>query len=294
MTKLAATEWGALATAIHHLDPDPTDPPWKDNCWFVGWDADRSAYVLIHASTSPNGPTRTRVHVEIDRRERDLVEEPPGDDFSTAHVAVDLAGRVRVDGPDFTVDLHFIPRLSAFNYTAIDLIPALGDRPPLDHWQQSARVYGMVRIGNEEVAFDGLGFRDRTWGWRDEAAQFDEYHGGCVTFPDAALTLIKFGASGTRVGVGGFLEDSEGLRQVIDCEVDRNSAGLLAGIGITLNDASHRSYDVESTGSGLWMHFGPTRRRGPALASYEEFLRFAGPDGIGYGVWEHGQLRRLC
>src|SRR5262245_30942288 len=56
-------DWGGLANPVHVAAPKDQEGftskyPWKDNAWFVFWDAEQGISAAIHCPTSFNGGQR--------------------------------------------------------------------------------------------------------------------------------------------------------------------------------------------------------------------------------------------
>ena len=54
-------------------------------------------------------------------------------------------------------------------------LPALGDNEPLQHFEHGLRLTGTLTLDGHDHDIDAVGFRTRTWGYRDDSQQFAEY-----------------------------------------------------------------------------------------------------------------------
>jgi hypothetical protein len=283
--------WGPLAEPLHTGAAGAGDPPWRENAFFSFWDEARTVAGAFHVSTSPNAEgRRARASAAIGAAAAELVEPLEPMQLSGARVAVDLGGRVQVDGPELRADLRYSPRFGPADYCSF--LPPLDDLPPLSHWQQGADVAGWVEVDGTRVDVDGQGFRDRTWGYRDESRMFVEYLAAGLCFDTFDLTLVKqLDAAGATATGGYALADT--ARAVVTLDLTRSAAGLAHALTLTLDDGERLDLTIGREAAGFWVPMGP-ERAGPTLSAYDEFVPVAaGPHGNGFGSFEHGILRRL-
>jgi hypothetical protein len=295
------SRWGALAEPPHDVTDVPSGAPWRDNAFLSFFDHDQAVCGAVHLSTSPSAPGRARASVVVRGRLVEVVEPLGPMTFTGSAIDFRLEGVTRVRGDGFALELTADPRFVPADYTALHLIPPLPGHAPLAHYQQGAEVSGSIEIDGERTLISGRGFRDRTWGRRDEAAMFVEYlaFGGC--FDGWDLTLVKFldPDGGTRVGgyrVGGSGNQESGagtdVERVVDARITRSASGLLAELDVDFAGGDRVVMRAGPT-VGFWAPMG-VERCGPALAAYEECVALdAGGSGHGTAVVEHGVLRRL-
>lgn len=283
-------DWGPLATPLHP-GIDVVSGPWRENAFLSFFDPARSVCGAIHCSTSPDAPGRARASVVVDGRLVEVVEPLDALTFTGATIDYELGGTVTVRHATLALELRTTPRFVPADYTHLELIPPLPGHEPLHHFQQGADVTGWVEIRDERVSIEGRGFRDRTWGFRDESAMFVEYLAFGACFDDFDLTLTKFLDADGEMRAGGYRlsTDAERVQRV---DVTRSASGLLAGIDVGLERGEALSMRAGPS-VGFWAPMG-AERRGPVLAAYEECVVLdGGRAGRGTAVAEHGVLRRL-
>jgi hypothetical protein len=283
--------WGPLAEPLHDGAAGPGDPPWRENAFFSFWDRDRGVAGAVHVSTSPNAEgRRARASIAIGATAAETIEPLDRMRFAGETIVVDLDRGVRVDEPTLSADLTYAPRFTAADYCGF--LAPLDDLPPLAHWQQGADVTGWVEVAGTRVPVAGQGFRDRTWGYRDESRMFVEYLAGGLCFDGFDLTLIKQLDAGGATATGGYALGAS-ARPVVDLALVRSAAGLARTVTVTLDDGELLELAVAAPTAGFWVPMGP-ERAGPALSAYDEFVPVdAGPHGAGFGSFEHGILRQL-
>jgi hypothetical protein len=285
-----STGWGELSTPPHVLDA-PSEAPWRDNAFLSFHDVGAGVAGAVHVSTSPNAPGRARASVVVDGTLREVVEHLGARTFRGAAIHFDVEGRVVVQTSELALELFDEPRFVVADYTALQLLPPLPGHEPLVHYQQGANVHGSVRVGDRLVEVAGTGFRDRTWGWRDESLMFVEYLAFAACFHDFDITLVKLLDDDGATRTGGFRLAAD-AEPVLDAVITRSASGLLARLDVTLADGEQLTCTPERS-VGFWAPMG-VERRGPTLSAYEEgFSLDAGRHGRGEGGAEHGILRRL-
>jgi hypothetical protein len=283
--------WGPLGEALHSGAAGPDDPPWRENAFYSFWDRERAVAGAVHLSTSPNAEgRRARASAAVGAAAAETVEPLAPMSFSGETITVDLDGQVAVDSPDLRLELEYAPRFTPADYCGF--LPPLDGLPALAHWQQGADVAGWVEVAGTRVIVAGYGFRDRTWGYRDESRMFVEYLAAGLCFDTFDLTLIKQLDGAGSVATGGYaLADT--ARAVVGLDLTRSAAGLTRAVALTLADGEQIDLTVGRETAGFWVPMGP-ERAGPTLSAYDEFVPVdAGAHGEGFGSFEHGILRRL-
>jgi hypothetical protein len=283
-----------LATPVHQSAPAGA-PPWRDNGWLSFWDPDRHIFGECHVSTSPNAAgCRARFSLVVDGAVFEVVEPLRPGSFASASIRFDLAGRVSVETGAFEATIVAQGRgVSApFAPVASGVMPALVAGEPLQHHQQAADIAGEAVIAGRLVTFTGHGFRDRTWGYRDEATSWPEYLGINAVFPDAALTSMKFRAPDGSDSLEGYWLSTDRAVGVSSMTITRDARGLFAAATLA---GEHGELAVRAAwpGSGFWVPMG-WERTGPTMSSYAEFLPLSRSDGVeGFGRFEQGVVRTL-
>ena len=293
-----AAQWGPLAEPIHDEPEVPSGAPWRDNAFLSFFDQDHAVCGAVHLSTSPSAPGRARASVVVGGRLAEIVEPLDALTFTGAAIDFQLDGPAHVRDVDFALELSSTPRFVAADYTVLDLIPPLPGHAPLVHYQQGADVSGWVELDGTRTPIVGRGFRDRTWGRRDESAMFVEYLAFGACFDEWDITLVKFLDPDGRTRVGGYrmggnrLGVDVDLEPVVDAHVTRSASGLLGALDVDFAGGEHATMRAGPS-VGFWAPMG-IEQRGPALAAYEECVALdAGDLGHGTAVVEHGVVRRL-
>ena len=293
MSETLTSVWGPLSEPIH-TDPLPVGrPAFRDNAFLGFWDRGGEVFGAFHVSTSPNAEgRRARFSLSVGGRSTEIVEPLEPYRFDSPSIAFDLDRRIAVDGPGLAGELTCTPLFAVADYSKGSIIPPLVPDEPLQHFQQAARVEGRFTVDGRDVAVDGFGIRDRTWGYRDESVSIAEYVALTAVFDDFAVTSMRFlSAEGT--------DRTEGYRLGAVAEpiaamgLTRNASGLLVAGHLTL--AGGEALEVRVTGrlGGFWVPMG-WERRAPTMSAYDEFDRVrtdGGADGV--TLTEQGVVRRI-
>lgn len=292
-------QWGPLSEPIHSDAAGPGDPVWKDNAFLAFWDLDRQTFGSVHVSTSPNGTgsRRARCSVQLggaNGRVIEIVEDLDPGQFRSASISFGLDGLIKVDHPDLTAELINAPLYAPADYSTTDLIPPLVPGKPLQHFQQGCTVRGTMKSGGRSFAVDGLGMRDRTWGFRDESAQWVEYAAVVGIFDDGVfVTAMKFlNADGGMTADGFVIGDSES-HSVVDIGLRRNAAAQFVCATLTLDDGSVRTIAATGRKGGFFVPMG-AETSGPAFGTYDDFLALESGGRPGAGFCEQGIVHRVC
>jgi hypothetical protein len=287
--------WGPLAEPVHPDRPiTPADPPWRENAWLAFYDRPQGIYGVTHVTTSPNaGGLRSRCSLVADGREAEIIEPLAPMEFSSPQISLDLAGHIVAKGAGLAVDVTLVPRHQACDYSQSQVLPGLDGNEPLQHFQQTGTATGSVTLGDTTVTIDGASLRDRTWGFRDEAASWVEYYACLFLFEDFDLAIMKFHSTlRDDDHVAGFLM---GARQGEICgsRVVRDAWGGLARMELELTDGAGIELTVERPEARIFVPLGePTTSA--ALSAYDDFAEVRTADGaVGFGAIEQGILRRL-
>lgn len=294
MTDVTVENWGALAHPIRTEHPGEGKPPWKDNAYLAFWDPEHGVNGVVHASTSPNAEgRRLRASVAIGNASAEIAEDPAPGAFVTDSITFELDGRITIRGPGLSADLRLAPRGVAADYTAGKIIPELVPGEPLQHFQQAAIVTGTVIVGDVESHVNGVGLRDRTWGYRDESAMFPEYIGVIADIDGELLTVMKFAQADGCSRAEGFLLGEVATRVSALENIARDASGLFAGCEIVVDGQDTLALRATQRTGGFWVPMG-WERIGPTMSAYDEFLQIqTGTGRSGYGLVEQGVIRRL-
>lgn len=289
----APTTGDPLNEPIHHVVPEGR-PPWRDNAYVCFWDVEQRVFGVLHVSTSANSEgRRARFSLSVDGVPFEIVETPHAREAWTSDsIRYLLDDTIRVHHPHVSADLTVSPRFVPADYSASEVIPPLVPGEPQQHFQQVISVKGAVRLGDREIVLDGEGFRDRTWGYRDESANITEYLSFMAVFEDFGFTALRFlGGDGSNK-IEGFRLGDDGVQKVTAVGATRDGAGLLEIAHLEI-DGEPWELTVTAKFGGFWVPMGPSRR-GPTLSAYDELVELTTADGqTGHAFVEHASIRRL-
>jgi hypothetical protein len=275
-------------------EPIPSgNPPWRDNAYVCFWDPSVSAVGVVHASVSPNGEgQRLRLSFSLDGRSIEIIEQPH--DNSAFHgdtISYPLDNTILVRSDRVTIDLRIESRFSVANYSTGQVIPPLVPGEPLNHVQEAVSISGTVTFDGQSIQIGGDGFRDRTWGYRDES-RLTEYISFMAVTPKQAFTALRFQGVDSDM-TDGFVMDDRGTRSITGVAVTRDASGLLAAADLSVEASPDLSITVDQKHGGFWVPMGHTRR-GPSFSAYDELCEITLADGDrGYAFVEHGIIRNL-
>jgi hypothetical protein len=270
-------------------------PAWKDNAYIAFWDPASEVFGAAHVSTSPNAEgRRARFSISIRGKAVEIVEELAPGTFESDSISFGLDESIRVRSSELTGTLTNTPIFTPADYSQNSIIPPTVPGEPLQHFQRAAEVRGDFVLGDgERVTFEGHGFRDRTWGYRDESTSIVEYIAFMMVFPDHAVTAMRFvGPDGSDRTEGYRLDGTGEPKPVTGIEVTRDASGLLHSARL---DTSSGPVELtaEPRAGGFWVPMGWVRR-GPTMSAYDEFLPVLTSGGTrGFAMVEHGSVRNL-
>jgi hypothetical protein len=270
-------------------------PAWKDNAYLAFWDPSSEVFGAAHVSTSPNAEgRRARFSISINGRAVEIVEDLAPGTFESDSISFGLDDAIRVRTSELTGTLTNNPIFAVADYSQHSVIPPLPGCEPLQHFQRAAAVRGDFVLANgEQVGFEGHGFRDRTWGYRDESSSITEYIAFMVVFPDHSLTAMRFhGTDGSDRTEGYRLDTAGQAKPVTGIEITRDASGLLHSARLTSSDGDI-TLAAEPRMGGFWVPMGWVRH-GPTMSAYDEFLPVVTQAGQrGFAMVEHGNIRNL-
>jgi hypothetical protein len=272
-------------------------PPWKDHVYLAFWDPTSRAYGFFHWNSSPNHPTtKAQLNLALGDTLFDLREDLPAraDRFDSESMRFDLRSNITIDHPRLKGELTLTPRLKPIDYGPSGSIPRLGDLPPLQHFQHPLTMNGQLTLDGETHQIAATGYRTRTWGYRDDSAQFPEYYYLWAAFDDFDLSVIKHVHPDGKQRTGGALINEAGTLPIVDVHIPKDAAGFAAETRYELADGSEIRLVNQERLWGGWCPIGLPYRDGPTFAAFDEILRLHTPDGqVGYGQSEYGNIRRV-
>lgn len=291
------TGWGPLARPLHAEVPQ--DPrPWRDNAFLCFWDPAQRLTGVLHISASPNavGGRRARVSVRLGHSTVEVIESLDFATWNSESITFDPDTGFTVDGPGIAGSLAFTP-LHALATFAGDHSPkafALDAEHPLHHFQRSARVTGRLTVHGQSVEVDGFGYRDRTWGFREESVSVQEYYGTMWVFPELSVSAIRLlGQDGKTASIG-FVCDAAGTVPVTGMSIVRDAAGLFLATRIDRAEGDPLEVRLVERYGTFWCPMGMEEQAGPTLSAYDEWGSLRTADGVqGFGLLEQGITRKL-
>ena len=297
-----AQGFGPLETMPHGADQipdiDEVGIAWRDNAVFVWWDPESETYGQVHVSTTPNGEgSRARAAVTVAGRPFEINEPLPPGTFASESISVDLTGHVTVNHERLVLDLRLEPLFTPVDWASIRALPEARPGMTLNHYQHGAVARGTVIIDDESSKFEGTAWRDRTWGYREESAQWLEYFYLTSVFGhDHAIVLWKVLGADQRTRMFGAHISDEGQVPIDTFTVVRDPAANFAGGTVdlpsgrlTLNVVPKRT-----PFTGWWLPMGCTRQEGPTFCEFDEYFVLTSSDGDrGAGLAAHGILRSI-
>jgi hypothetical protein len=292
-TDLAET-WGPLAEPVHLDAAGPADPVWKDNAYLSFWDTANEVFASFHVSTSPNGTgaRRARCSVSVRGKVLEIIEDLSPGSFASPSIDFGLSGVITVRHPRLRADLVNAPLFVAADYAAGGVVPELVPGKPLQHFQQACEMTGTLVLDGVESPVQARGMRDRTWGYRDESAQWIEYAGLVAVIGETFITVMKFlGADGT-LRSDGFLIDAGGSRTIADVTFGRNAAGQFRLARLRDAEDSTRLVTFSSRLAGFFVPMGADSE-GPSFGTYDDFMTLDSENITGAGFFEQGILHRV-
>jgi hypothetical protein len=294
---LIGSDWGPLAQPLHA--DIPADPrPWRDNAFLCFWDPAKRLTGVMHVSASPNaaGGRRARVSVRLGNSTVEVIEELGFATWNSESITFDPDSGFTVDGPGLTGSLAFTPlhALAVFLGNHAPKAFSLDAEHPLHHYQRSARVSGRLTVHGQTVEVDGFGYRDRTWGVREESASVQEYFGMMWVFPEFSVSSIRLLGQDGKTATIGFICDAEGTVPVTGLSIVRDAAGLFQATRIERREGEPIEARLVERYGTFWCPMGVADQAGPTLSAYDEWHSIRTADGVeGFGLLEQGITRQL-
>lgn len=296
--ELTTSNWGPLAQPLHNDVPADTRP-WRENAFFCFWDPEQELVGVMHISASPNaqGGRRARVSVRVGTDAVEVIETLGFDTWNSDSITFAPESGFTVDTPELSGTIRGTPLHPAAVFAGETAPKAfsLDNEHPIHHYQQSARVTGELAVNGRTVTIDGYGYRDRTWGFRDESSSVEEYYGTMWVFPDFSVSALRLrGQDGRDATLGHVLRADGTIEDVTDMTLTRDGAGLFVATRITTSAGT--VLEVEGTGrlGTFWCPMGAEAQTGQTLSAYDEFNHLRTSDGVeGFGLLEQGITRRL-
>jgi hypothetical protein len=175
------------------------------------------------------------------------------------------------------------------------------------HFEQSGKVSGTVKLGNEEWSVEGLGVRDKSWGPRDwsmgQGTDDNSSKGSTAPSPHVHWFSVNFGpelalggsalrqADGSWLTIGSWLLRQDTKIELNDLRVEtRYKAGTILQESVVMTATTAEGEDIRITGEMVNMC--PTKVPSPGGAIFinEGLARYQWGDKTGYGISEQWHL----
>jgi len=271
--------------------------PWKDHIYVAFWDTANEAYGFLHWNSSPNhDTTKVQANLSLKGRTIDIIEPlaPQALHFSSDSAEFDLNGHIEYHHERLTGTLALTPQFEIIDFAPSGSLPTLGDNEPLQHFEHGLQLTGTLILDGEPHDIDAVGFRTRTWGFRDDSQQFAEYFFLWATYADYAVGFIKqLHRDGSQITGGALVRDGH-VTHVADVHLVKNRAGFAQRIVVDLTDGTSLTLKRGERVWGGWCPIGLPEREGPSFCAYDEIVDWTDEKGeIGYGLSEYGQIRYI-
>jgi hypothetical protein len=288
--------WGAMShPALDNIAGG--SPPWKDHIYIAFWDPANEAYGFLHWNSSPNhDTTKVQANISLRGHQIDIIEplSPQIDHFSSDSAEFDLKSQITYHHERLSGTLTMAPRFAIIDFGPGGSLPSLGDNEPLQHFEHGLTLAGQLNLDGQDYDIDAVGFRTRTWGYRDDSQQFAEYFFLWATFEDYAVGLIKQLHPDGSQKTGGALVRDGIVHNIVDAHLPKNRAGFAQRVVVDVADGSEVTLHRGQRAWGGWCPIGLPERNGPAFSAYDEVVDWTGPRGeVAFGLSEYGQIRNV-
>lgn len=288
--------WGAMShPALDHIAKG--SEPWKDHIYIAFWDPANDAYGFLHWNSSPNhDTTKVQANISLSGQQIDIIEplRPQTDHFSSDSAEFDLKSQITYHHERLSGTLTMAPRFSIIDFGPSGSLPTLGQNEPLQHFEHGLALTGRLTLDGHGYDIDAVGFRTRTWGYRDDSQQFAEYFFLWASYEDYAVGLIKQLHPDGSQKTGGAVVRDGAVQAVVDAHLPKNRAGFAHRVVVELADGSELTLHRGQRVWGGWCPIGLPERDGPAFSAYDEIVDWTGPDGeVACGLSEYGQIRNV-
>lgn len=287
--------WGPMSHPATETIEDGL-PPWKDHIYCAFWDADSDCYGYLHWNSSPNHDTgKAQLTGSFGGTVVNIKEPltPRAERFSSASLEFDMRGAIEVNHDLVSGTLSLAPRLTPVDYTQNSLLPPLVEGEPLQHWQQGVEMTGELTVGDTTYRLSAQGYRTRTWGFRDDSNQFQEYVSLQTCLPTRDITVMKFRWPDGSLKTDGFVVTAAEQIPVVDLHVVRDSAGLTIRLRLDLANGETLTLQRLGVGVALWCPIGLPEREGPTFAAYDELIEWELDGERAYSIVEQAIVRHV-
>lgn len=271
--------------------------PWKDHIYLAFWDPNADAWGYFHWNSSPNhNTTKAQVCLAVGGERFDFRDElgPSTTRFQSPGLDYDLRSTVTMTSERLAGEIVVAPRFRPVDYGRDGILPAIVAGQPPEHWQQGLSFTGELVFDGEPVVLDGLGFRTRTWGYRDDSNQFEEYISVFACCGSFDVTAMKFKQADGSLKAGGRVVDDEGGEIAVgDLHVRRGPAGLPLSVTLDLADGHTLPLVWKKVHAEFWCPIGPPERDGPTFSAYDQWMELDVDGEKAFGLSEQAIVRHV-
>lgn len=282
-----------------HPVEDPS-PHWSDSLYFNAWDPATDAFLISRMAVRANEPAATAgmivwvAGLPVYAYGHDLAEVPPTDwdvmpigDLTYRMLESGRTWAVQLADGDHRLHLEWHGRTPATHYGGNPGGP-LPKPVAWGHYEQVCRVTGDLRVGGQQIRFDGFGQRDHSWGFRHWAG-LDQWHWVTGWFTDGrGFNLFEVLEPDGTTSWNGFVHGDGGDRYVVGAERElvRSDDGGAERCSLVLHLADGDRVEVTGERAGFSIPVQPAPDQ--PVTVHETPVRFTAADGTaGYGIYEH-------
>jgi hypothetical protein len=288
-----------ITDALERLQPvDDPSPHWSDSLYFNAWDPATDAFVMTRMAVLGNaGRTTGGLLVWLDGqivhgygRELDAIAPTDWDVMATEGLTYRMlqSGRswaVQLADGDARAHLEWHGLSPATSYDAHPAGP-LPRAVAWGHYEQVCRVTGDLVVGGRTIAFDGVGQRDHSWGFRHWAG-LHQWH-WITGFLGDGRTFNVFEVlqhDGTTT-LNGFVRTAAGDAYLASAERTLTIAedGSATSFRLSLRTGDGSTIDVTGTNAGLSVPVHPAPDQ--PVTVHETPVRLVCDGVSGYGIYE--------
>ncbi len=244
-----------------HVDYPREDPtPWKENWGFIGIDRENDVIVIFHISLERNKKRArfsnfhkvggekyyNQVYLDIDENFTELEHGRIKVDFVKPFEEI----RITDKGDGYAADITFTNRFDAYDYAAQrkDKTPTGTNKSMnIRHYEQALHVNGTFVKGGETRIIKGLGYRDHSWGYREDT-QLDGWNWIWAHFPDSLVHVSRMRLDDRNLTVG-YVTGPEGIVRIrsmetVYIEKDENDGPIASKYSLT--DRNGKTYTISA------------------------------------------------
>lgn len=277
---------------------EDASPHWSDSLYFNAWDPASGAFLMTRIAVLANKEEVTAgLVVWLDGTPSyaygSTLDHLPATDWDV--MTVDgLSYRMVRSCQTWAVQLSDGGNLAHLEWDGFssavhydDGVAPLPKAVAWGHYEQSCTVRGDLVIAGRRIAFDGVGQRDHSWGYRHWAG-LHQWHWVTGFFgTERSFNLFEVHEHDGSVSINGFVHDRGADRFITGAVRDMQpTAGGAPGtyeLHLTLDDGS--TVSVQGTGDGMAIPVRPAE--GEPVVVHEAPMRLMSDGLEGFGIYEH-------